>query len=397
MSEIKIKDIRFVNTLTGEKYTGKWDVYGTDLGVAVYSEKQKRMYYLFGDTIGEWEVDRTKPRNWRGTVAGYTDHLDFSEGIKWDGFLTEESGKARQLVTAHYSPNADHVERTKISQGGIEVNGNLYFFYESINHWGGAGTGKWFLNYGGVIKSTDGGETFEKVYDLTWMEPTEDDEIFETATRVATETMDNQPSNVEFDAKAHIAPGFGQAFPTDGKDGYIYVYGRLGGRQSGIKVCRVKKENFEKFSEYEYLTEYVDGKPVWKKYREGIDAIMAAPEKADIIPAPTSNMSVQYNEYLGKWLLTYYIQKVGIHYAVADAPYGPFTKPELLLARDNPVLKQFYPDPDVIPYNGLYGGFTHEVMNREGGKIVPMVVSNWYNLSETSRFYGSRMFEIEFE
>ncbi len=401
----KIKSIRYAATLTGEEHTGRWDVYGTDLGIPVYSPTQKRMYFLFGDTFGIGEVDKTKPRNWRGTVAGYTEKLDFTEGVRWDGFLDDGTGKARQLVPAHYTSDAEKEERTKISQGGLEIDGKLYVFYESINNWGVPGSGRWFLNYGGTLRSSDGGKTFEKVYDLTWLEPTEG-EMLETAAQIAAETMDNRPSEIVFDAAAHIAPGFGQDYAVDGRDGYIYLYGRVGGRVYGIKVGRVKKENFETFSAWEYLTAFEDGKPVWKPYREGLDALIAEPEKGEIIPGPTSNMSVQYNAYLGKWLLTYYVQRTGIRYAVSDTPYGPYTEPELFLPREHPELLQFLPKKAAegasakeggIPYNFLYGGFTHEKMNREGGRIVPIVVSNWYPTGEKTRFYGCRLFEIEFE
>jgi hypothetical protein len=400
----KIKAIRYVATMTGAEHTGRWDVYGTDLGIPVYSPKQKRMYFLFGDTLGAGEVDKSKPRNWRGTVAGYTEKLDFSDGVRWDGFLDDGTGKARHLVPAHYTPDAEEVEKTKISQGGLEIGGKLYVFYESINHWGTGGSGRWFLNYGGTLRSVDGGKSFEKVYDLTWLEPT-GGAALETATRIAAETMDNQPSGIPFDAAAHIAPGFGQDYAVDGMDGYVYLYGRAGGRIDGIKLGRVKKENFETFSAWEYLTEYRDGAPVWKPYREGLDAIVADPARAEIIPGPTSNMSVQYNLYLGKWLLTYYIQRTGIFYAVSDTPYGPFSTPELFLPREHPELLRFLPEDAErycvlregrIPYNFLYGGFTNAVMNREGGRIVPIVVSNWYPTGERTRFYGTRLLEIEF-
>ena len=54
--------------------------------------------------------------------------------------------------------------------------------------------------------------------------------IIEVAGRLATETMDMQPSGVEFDVNAHIAPGFGQMYGCDGKDGYVYIFGRRSDR-----------------------------------------------------------------------------------------------------------------------------------------------------------------------
>jgi len=387
-----IKETRYVQTVTGEGITSQWDVYGTDLGIPVYSEAQKRMYFLFGDSFGEGELYPGKPMNWRGTIAGYTSDLDFTNGIKWEGFLDDGNGVARQLVRAHYSKNEAKIERTKISQGGIEIDGTLYVFYESIRFWG---EDRWYINYGGVIKSTDGGKTFSKVYDLSWIEPT-DDEGVKLASSLILEDMELEPvSNVKFDANAHIAPGFGQMYAADGKDGYIYVYGRLGGRVAGIKVGRVKKEDIECFERYEYLTEFDGDKAVWKPCREGLDAIMAAPEKAEMIPARTSNMTVCYNEYLGKWMLMYYKPGQGIYCCFADTPYGPYSEGVEALPYDHPALSADL--PEAKGRSALYGGFTHEKMVREGGKIVSFVVSQWVNRENKPRFYGSRLFEIEFE
>lgn len=391
---MKVKEIRYISQITGMNYTDKWDVVVTDLGIPVYSPTLGRMYFLFGDTEGASEYDKTVARNWRGTVAGYTESFDFRDGIKWDGFLCDKNGSAKQLVVAHYTPNAARTEKTKISQGGIEVNGALYVFYESINHWGPRASGLWYLNFGGTLKSTDGGETFEKVYDLTWIEPTEG-EALDTAARVATEDMELRPSSVEFDAKAHIAPGFGQMYACDGKDGYVYVFGRYGGRIHGIKVGRVKYADFENFAAYEYLTGYTEkGEAIWKPFREGLDAIIQDPESAEIIPAPTSNMSVAYNSYLQKWLLSYYYPQKGICFAVADTPYGPYSTPEMVLPIDHPELLR---EVEGIDGNALYGGFTHELMNRENGKIIPIIVSQLCYHGKVRTFYNSKLFEIELQ
>ena len=391
---MKIKDVRYIATVTGCKVTDKWDVFGTDLGIPVYDQSNKRMYFLFGDTEGLSEIDKTKDRNWRGTVAGYTSDLDFKNGINWDGFISDENGNARELVRAHHS-NAPIKENTKISQGGIEIGGNLYVFYESIRGWGPRASGYWYLNFGGVIKSSDNGKSFEKLYDLTWIEPTSDAEL-ENAVKVIKEDMMLNPVDIEFDVSSHIAPGFGQMYACDGKDGYIYVFGRHGGRIHGIKVGRVLKEKFESFSEYEYLTEYTpDGDAVWLPSRLGLDTIAKSPEKAEIIPAPTSNMSVFYNEYLKKWVIAYYFPNKGICFAAADKPYGPYRDITLALPIDH---SEIVKDIQVgVNGNSLYGGFAHEMMNRENGKIISIVISQWYDRPGTHRFYGSKLFEIEIE
>ena len=391
-----LKSIRWLSDITGQGVTSQWDVTGTDLGIPVYSPKQKRMYFLFGDTFGQKKTEDGSlvDTNWRGTVAGYTDRFDFSQTILWDGFLSESRGFARELIPAHYTEDKARLERTKISQGGIEIDGNLYIFYESINHWGPEASGYWYLNYGGTLKSTDGGQTFTKVYDLSWVEPT-DEEGLATAKSLVEEDMTLQPSGTDFDVKAHIAPGFGQMYAADGKDGYIYVYGRRGGRISGIKVGRALKAEFEHFDAFEYLTRFENGNAVWQKGRAGLDAIMADEATAEIVPGPTSNMSVAYNAYLGKWMLIYYLPGEGIYYRLSDTPYGPFDEAKLLLSIDHPdVVENLPPNAN---RNRLYGAFMHEAMNQEQGRIVPFIISQWYAWPGKPRYYGSRLFVAEFE
>ena len=56
---MEIKSVKYISTVTGDGITDKWDVYGTDLGIPVYDSTNKRMYFLFGDTEGESEIDKT--------------------------------------------------------------------------------------------------------------------------------------------------------------------------------------------------------------------------------------------------------------------------------------------------------------------------------------------------
>ena len=134
MSKNRVSDIRFVGDMTGVGITTPWDVLGTDLGIPVYSPSRRRMYFLFGDTFGVPEgavlkdnkicavgAPEGRTTNWRGTIAGYTDNFDLTNGIHWNGFLDDGDGKARALIRAHHMKNAQEKEVTKICQGGIEI------------------------------------------------------------------------------------------------------------------------------------------------------------------------------------------------------------------------------------------------------------------------------------
>ena len=390
-----VENIRFVGDITGIGLTDRWDVSGTDLGIPVYSPSRQRMYFLFGDTFGLPKelrqsdnriaaVDSEGARNWRGTVAGYTSDFDLSKGVNWEGFIADEEGNARALIEAHYCKNDEYLEVTKISQGGVEIEGSLYVFYESIRHWGQPGF--WNVNYTGVIRSDDAGKTFRRVYDLTWAE-TDEGEYARNIKLLAEQDMHKQPSGYDLDLSAHVAPGFGQIFALDGKDGYIYIYGRHAGRAHGIKVGRVRKAQFETFAAYEYLTGYVDGQPVWVKGTEGLRILLEKGAECDIIAAPTSNMTISYNSYLSSWILTYFKSGVGIMYSLAETCYGPFSKPECMLPVDYPLLTEDSPSGG----NGLYGGFAHELLNAEQGRKLRLLISQWHK-----KFYNSKLVEITF-
>lgn len=394
-----VTGIRFVGDITGTGITDQWDVSGSDLGIPVWSPSQQRMYFLFGDTFGvpkkydeglrQFVPDTgTESRNWRGTVAGYTSNLDTSAGIQWEGFLGDEEGNARALIPALYAKNEMHTEVTKISQGGVEVDGALYVFYESIRHWGPKNCGRWYVNYGGAIKSTDGGKSFQRVRELTWTECGDKAEFTNLIRRLAQQDERLQPGEGDFDIASHEAPSFGQIYALDGKDGYIYLYGRHGGRVYGIKAARVKRERIESFNEYEYLVGFQGCEPVWAKGQEGLRLLRERKEACDIIAAPTSNMCVSFNKYLGGWLLLYYKPQTGIMYTVSDAPYGPYPQPRMMLPIDHPILIEQAP----LGGNRLYGGFTHEMLSKEDGKRIPLIISQW-----TNQFYNSKMLEVTFE
>lgn len=373
-----VEEVSFVKFVSGKNApvdTRKWDVDGTDLGIPVYSAKDNCLWLFFGDTFA---APLPSDANWRGTVIGKCSNLNLSRGLSFDTFVLDDEGKALGLIIHHKSENEEYYERTKICQGAIEINGIMYAFYESIRHWGEHGY--WDVNYSGAIKSSDGGKTWERCYDLTW---TADCEKYRDIVKeLAEQDTDLKPSGYDLDVDAHYCPVFAQQYPVYGKDGYVYVYGRRGGRQFGLVVSRVKYNDIEKFAEYEYYCK-IDGKRKWLKGVEGLRAINEYETDSYIIPLPISNVSMVYNHYLQKWLAVYYKPMVGTVYRAADTPYGEFGAEHILLSHSYPL-----PAGQV----GLYGGFTHELMCAENGKVMYFIVSQW-----NKDFYGSELFEVRFK
>ena len=376
-----VEYVAFKEIVTGTKAkhnTMKWGVDGTDLGIPVYSPKENNLWIFFGDTF-----DRPFPKDnfdgkayWRGTVIGKISKFN-PDDFKFDTFVLDDEGLASDQIIAHHSENDDYYEVTKICQGAVEVDGVMYAFYESIRHWGEPGY--WDVNYGGAIKSIDGGKTWERVYDLTWVESA-DNKYAGVIKEIAEQGIDLKPSRVKIDLENRVGPAFAQLYPIDCGDGYIYLFGRHAGRQYGITCARVQKQNIESFNEYEYLLGYDGEEAKWIKGLDGLKEINE--NEFQMIKAPVSNMSVCYNKYLGKWLFVYFKPGYGIVYNTADTPYGPYSDFEILLGLDYP-----FPCGEYI-----YGGFTHEMLSQDDGQRIYLLISQW-----TDILYGVELFEVKFK
>ena len=372
-----VEYVKFKEIITGQKAknnTMKWDVDGTDLGIPVYSQKENNLWLFFGDTFN---TPFPSDSNWRGTVIGKITNFNPEEPFKFDTFVLDENKKAKDLIIAHHSTQEELYERTKICQGAVEVDGIMYAFYESIRFWGEPGW--WDCNYGGAIKSTDGGVTWERVYDLTWVESNEG-EFASKIKELAEQDMNLKPSGIDLSMEERVSKAFMQLYPIDGKDGYIYLYGRHAGRQYGITCARAIKENIEKFKEYEYLLGFNDSKPIWSKGVEGLKELNN--HEFQMISAPVSNMSVIYNNYLGKWMCVYFKPGYGIVYNTALTPYGPYSDFEVILGNDYPFPCGKY----------IYGGFTHELLSEDNGQKIYLLVSQW-----TDILYGVELYEVKFK
>ena len=410
------------------------DVGGTDLGVPVYNSVTGEMYLLFGDTYGaSTATGQNHSGNWRSSVMAISKDFDLSDGLTYDSWWRGGSDQAEAVIEGKHFAVSDSsskgLERTKIPQGGIEINGTVYIFYESIRYFGA--TGYWVVNYQGVIKSTDNCETFERVHDLTWFNSVTDH--FDYALCSAAEDWD-EATNKDIPSESYItpemlaaaeekiddpekreAPYFSQCYPVDGKDGYVYVFGRRAGRQHGIKVARVAYENIEDFDSYEYYCGNENGdpsKPIWKRGYEGLRAInndTTGYVLATNEDEPSSNMSVMYNEYLGKWMLFYFrpskyassgdqYYPISIGFRLSDTIWGNYGEYHKVLEKDI-----FLPDgPEgqfqFIGYDyaekgfalsvndeaasfktdkivGFYAGFVHEKYQEQDGKVFYFVLT----------------------
>jgi len=368
-----IASVTWMDMITGPDSINQtnlgYDVGGTDLGIPFYNATNDTMYLAFGDTFSHNDFSG----NWRSNVLAKSTDYDLSDGLVIDDFITNPNGVAIPMIDGLHNFG---YETTKIPTGGIELFGTLYMFYFSIKQWEPNE-----MNYGGVVKSNDNGETWSRVYDLSW------------CTQVSggysanIQALVNQDSNFtngvgDVDISTHYAPSFSQIYPIDGKDGYVYILGEGNYRAEGIKMGRVLYEDFEHFEDYEYFRGFENDQAVWVKGSAGLITIEQSLGNY-VIDDYCSEQSIMYNEYLGKWMVTYLRNfGEGIVYRTATNIWGPYSDAETMLPYSYPFANQG---------NGIYGGFVHEKYTEQNGKIIYFILSQW------TPVYNSSYVKVAFE
>lgn len=322
-----ITDLEQVTQLTGKDSANKTDqygVHGTDLGSIMHGDEAT--YFVFGDTFGEREEGMTGGGGsfWRSNTMAVTTDKDPSDGITFDGMITDEIGLAKELLP---SPKVDFDEMTKIPTHGVSANGNLYLYYMSVNHWGEPG--RWDANYSSVARSSDRGNTWEMLDHLKW------------------------PGDSHF---IQVSP---YKVPSgDGND--IYFWAVPSGRYGGVKLMKVKEADIEKLEAYEYYTGSDDsGKPLWSNRLE---------DAALVVDDTVGELSVIWNPYLERWIMAYLKEGGGVVMREGLTPWGPWGEPvQLVSAAD---------------YPGLYAPFMSPQYMENDGRTIYFALSLWdpYNV-----------------
>lgn len=328
----QLEYVRRVCAVTGKDAalnTEPLGIVGTDLGIPFADGED--LYLLFGDTFSEfWQKGR-----WINNCIAKVKETD-GERFAIESFLTEETGLAKELVAAK---KVDKEQMTCIPTGAVAIDGVFYMFVMSIVTW----QPRWTIEECALYISTDKGRTWQK------------------------------SDNVAFTKEA--APNFGQVFPFEIGE-YVYLFGITEARDGACKLARVPKKELDNFEKYEYYIGEKENIPCFLAGKEGLAAIK---ENADsvIIPAPCGEMCITYNEYLKKYLAVYIgTDMPDIVYRTADEPWGEWSEAQIVALQSD--------------YEGLYGGFTHRMLTKEGGRRVFFMMSEWkpYNVS---------LFELKFK
>ena len=138
-------------------------------------------------------------------------------------------------------------------------------------------------------------------------------------------------------------------------NGDLYLFGIPGGRFGGVKLARVAQESILDSSAYRYFAGLAGGVPQWHA-DENVAQL--------IVPAPVGELSVIWNPYLDRWIMTY-LDESRASIVIREAPdlWGPWSDALSLVSGS--------------AYPGLYGAYMHPWYMENEGEVIYFTMSQW--------------------
>lgn len=261
---------------------GRYQVLGTDLGI-MWDNGRGQVLTAFGDTksFNGWSLLYGDLFYWRSNFLLRSTTRDLSNGMRFSSHAGPP-GYAKRLL----KPNLRR-EITVLPTAGVAANGKQYMQMMSVRQWGQPGV--WFTRWSNLAVSADNGNHW----------------------RMVNATRPNAGGNRKFQMGAFLKVGT-----------TIYYYGTPDGRSGAVYLSRVDEKNIENLGAYEYFSY---GR--WIKNRPSV----ATP----VMSAPTGELSVAWNDYLGKYI-SLSSRNGGAIMRVADNPWGPWTSGDVIAPWNNP-------------------------------------------------------------
>jgi hypothetical protein len=295
---------------------------------ATLNINEHQVLIAVGDTFGG-----PNSADWRPNTILRSSGTDLSKGItipngQWytgnwfggaplgpDGY----PNRARQVIYPSGLPAGVTLIPTagiSVPTPGTEFGVTQYMSFMSVTQWGAPG--QWSTNYSALAYSTDNGENW---------------------TVAPQSARYNQPwsGNQNFQQAALVRPG----------DGYVYQYGTPNGRQGAAYLSRVGEKDILDLSKYDY---YSAGSPGgwfgWGATPAGWynnDPSKATPVFGQDTGAcgvanpgnQVSEMSIQYNKSLNKYVVLYGDQFNSVVMRTSDTPQGAWSSAKVLMGQQN--------------------------------------------------------------
>jgi hypothetical protein len=314
-----------VGWVTGPGITDGFNIGGTDLGIPWENGLTGKIQLAFGDTFS----DTNMSQGWRSNVL-----LLSTDTTLYNGLDLLQTGPAFQFIPS--APSALGLfgsEVTVIPTSAVSVNNEQYVNYMSVKSWDSPG--RWTTNYSAI-------SMYDQATDKWVLVPS----TIRAAGWFGSSTP-YQPGDQNFQQAAYVLEPVDKVGP--GETQYLYAFGTPSGRAGSAYLSRVPVDEVTDLSKYEYWngSAWVQG-----------NAAVAAPIIGDsthstglfgfvvdwandpnvfggylggLFGAKTggnvSEMSVQYNDYLGKYVVLYADGNNDVQLRTADEPEGPWSDP----------------------------------------------------------------------
>ncbi len=364
----------------------RFGIYGTDLGImwdngvtgdnpATAIVEQHQILMAFGDTF----TNAAMTTGWRSNVLLRTADNVLSDGIKVPDGIPDKVGipigaysgspmdpgkpnYARQIIGKY--PYTWWTQVTVIPTGAISVAGagangatRQYVSFMSVNQWGWPGS--WTTNYSAIAYSDDNGQNWTQVPQSSvrsggWLNS----------------TVPYVSGNERFQMVSFVKP------PEDSADaaaGYVYAYGTPSGRSGTVHLSRVQSTQILDVSKYQYWTgsKWVTNSPSSAKpVLPGTTSSFLGIFKWTTYPS-AGELSVQYNDYLKKYVMLYTDSSNNVQLRTSDAPNGTWSAPTTLATSAK------YPGlyaPMIHPWSG-----TNQLKKSDGSAEDPQYL--YWNMS----------------
>ncbi|GAA2782047.1 DUF4185 domain-containing protein [Mycolicibacterium pallens] len=323
---------------------GRFGIYGTDVGIMWdngMAGDKRQVLMIFGDTFSGPGMSG----NWRSNVLlRTTDPVNrvFAPGSTTDPFAgspLSSPGMSKQVIAGsarNLGPFGSQV--TVIPTAAISVpydnqyGARQYVNFMSVRSWDFGGA--WTTNYSAIAYSDDNGQNWT---------------VAPQTIRAASWLRSSTPfvyGNQNFQQGAFVKP------PADSPDaGYVFSYGTPSGRLGSAYLSRVAEADILDLTKYEYWDgdTWVAGKPgaavpILPSTRSnqyaggflGQLGLFFGGWVAGIfgVGGPSghvSELSVQYNTYLNKYVAMYSSSVGSVIIRTADSPQGTWSAPTTLV------------------------------------------------------------------
>ncbi len=330
-SAIRAVKVQLVAPLTGpdaRPSTKRADVCGTDLGLP--ASLNGTLYLAFGDTFG-YDGDTCAPfgPNWRSNVLGWTTDADPSDGLTWSGWHAGADGRATAVVEGAHQPafTGERGEQTRIPTALIALGGQLVLHTMSVHGFAQKG-GEWTCNFSQFVVSGDRGRTWQP-----------------KGPHVGERSGTFNMLALSKDAGRGNAGGR-----------FVYILGTPCGRFGDARLARAPADQLTNPAAWRYYAGHArGGAPLWSR---------AARDAVVVVRGPFGEASLSWNAYLNRWTSSFFNERsAALELRDAPNPWGPWSAPHTLAtARD---------------YPQLYGAFTSAALQRDGGRTVYFVMSQY--------------------